>query len=195
MIAQRAWLECAAGHARFRVATTSRRRHHRSRYARTGRDGRDGTGRDGTGRDGTGRDIDGSRGRRLASMAVAQRSVLRFRRYRSRRQVLPTTSARSADRRAHHPRTGESGAAWAWARERRVWRRRLRPATRCGGSPSTVPAMNLDEARGFVREHHHGVLATRDAVDRVQQSPVLVNVDGEGRAIVSSRETAYKVRN
>jgi len=29
----------------------------------------------------------------------------------------------------------------------------------------------------------------------VQQSPVLVNADAEGRAVISSRETAYKVRN
>lgn len=55
--------------------------------------------------------------------------------------------------------------------------------------------MDLDEARRFLREHHRGVLATRRAGGGIQQSPVLVNVDGEGRAIVSSRETAYKVRN
>ena len=55
--------------------------------------------------------------------------------------------------------------------------------------------MDLDEARAFMREHHRAVLATRTAGDGVQQSPVLVNVDGEGRAVVSSRETAYKVRN
>ncbi len=29
----------------------------------------------------------------------------------------------------------------------------------------------------------------------MQQSPVLVNVDGAGNAIISSRETAYKVAN
>ncbi len=55
--------------------------------------------------------------------------------------------------------------------------------------------MNLDDARAFLRDNHRGVLATRSAGDRIQQSPVLVNVDGEGRAIISSRETAYKVRN
>ena len=55
--------------------------------------------------------------------------------------------------------------------------------------------MDLNEARAFLREHHRGVLATRRARGWVQQSPVLVNVDGEGRAIISSRETAYKVRN
>ena len=55
--------------------------------------------------------------------------------------------------------------------------------------------MDLDEARAFIRENHHGVLATRRADDGIQQSPVLVNVDAEGWAIISSREPAYKVRN
>jgi PPOX class probable F420-dependent enzyme len=55
--------------------------------------------------------------------------------------------------------------------------------------------VDLDEARAFMREHHRAVLATRSADDGVQQSPVIVNVDGEGRAIISSREAAYKVRN
>jgi PPOX class probable F420-dependent enzyme len=54
--------------------------------------------------------------------------------------------------------------------------------------------MDLEAAREFMREHHHAVLATRRA-GRIQQTPVLVNVDGEGRAIISSRETAYKVMN
>src|SRR3954467_11263818 len=54
--------------------------------------------------------------------------------------------------------------------------------------------MDLEAAREFMREHHRAVLATRRSA-RIQQSPVLVNVDGEGRAIVSSRETAYKVLN
>jgi len=55
--------------------------------------------------------------------------------------------------------------------------------------------VDLDEARVFLREHHRGVLAARRADGGIQQSPVLVNVDGEGRGIISSRETAYKVRN
>jgi PPOX class probable F420-dependent enzyme len=55
--------------------------------------------------------------------------------------------------------------------------------------------VDLDEARAFLHENHRGVLATRRGDGRIQQSPVLVNVDGEGRAIISSRETAYKVRN
>lgn len=55
--------------------------------------------------------------------------------------------------------------------------------------------MDLGSARAFLEEHHRGVLATRRAGGGIQQSPVLVNVDAEGRAIISSRETAYKVRN
>ena len=55
--------------------------------------------------------------------------------------------------------------------------------------------MDLDDARAFLRDHHRAVLATRRADGGIQQSPVLVNLDGEGRAIVSSREGAYKVRN
>jgi PPOX class probable F420-dependent enzyme len=55
--------------------------------------------------------------------------------------------------------------------------------------------MDLDLARDFARHHHHAVLATRSPGGGVQQSPVLVTVDDEGRFVVSSRETAYKTRN
>jgi PPOX class probable F420-dependent enzyme len=55
--------------------------------------------------------------------------------------------------------------------------------------------MDLERAREFLRNNHHGVLATRRMDGGIQQSPVLVNVDGEGRAIISSRETAYKTKN
>jgi PPOX class probable F420-dependent enzyme len=58
-----------------------------------------------------------------------------------------------------------------------------------------VLTVDLDAARTFLREHHRGVLATRGGDGGIQQSPVLANVDAEGRAIISSRETAYKVRN
>jgi PPOX class probable F420-dependent enzyme len=54
--------------------------------------------------------------------------------------------------------------------------------------------MDLDLARDFVRSHHRAVLATRGS-GRLQQSPVLVGVDEEGRLTVSSRETAYKTRH
>jgi PPOX class probable F420-dependent enzyme len=54
--------------------------------------------------------------------------------------------------------------------------------------------MDLDRARDFVSSNHQAVLATRTP-GGIQQSPVLVGVDKEGRLLVSSRETAYKTRN
>ncbi len=55
--------------------------------------------------------------------------------------------------------------------------------------------MEIDEARAFLREHHRAVLATFRTDGRPQMSPVSVGVDGQGRAVVSTRETAYKIRN
>jgi PPOX class probable F420-dependent enzyme len=55
--------------------------------------------------------------------------------------------------------------------------------------------MDLDEARAFLREHHRGILATARTDGRPQMSPISVGVDGEGRAVISTREDAYKVRN
>jgi PPOX class probable F420-dependent enzyme len=55
--------------------------------------------------------------------------------------------------------------------------------------------MDLDRAREFIRDNHRAVLATRRRDGTVQLGPVLVNLDGEGRAIISSRETAIKVKN
>jgi PPOX class probable F420-dependent enzyme len=54
--------------------------------------------------------------------------------------------------------------------------------------------VDLEEARAFMREHHRAVLANRRR-DGIQQSPVIVAIDDEGRAVISSRETAYKVKN
>jgi PPOX class probable F420-dependent enzyme len=54
--------------------------------------------------------------------------------------------------------------------------------------------MDLEQARAFLRENHRAVLATRRA-EGIQQSPVIAAVDDDGRAIVSSRETALKVKN
>lgn len=55
--------------------------------------------------------------------------------------------------------------------------------------------MDAPEAGSFLQENHRAVLATYRSDGRPQLSPVLVAVDDEGRAIVSSRETAYKVKN
>ena len=52
-----------------------------------------------------------------------------------------------------------------------------------------------DHAKAFLARHHWGVLATRRRNGSLQMSPVTVGLDGAGRAIISSRETAYKVNN
>lgn len=55
--------------------------------------------------------------------------------------------------------------------------------------------MELDAAREFVREHHRAVLHTFRRDGSPQLSPVVVAIDDEGRAIVSTRETSLKVTN
>ncbi|MBV9059355.1 MAG: PPOX class F420-dependent oxidoreductase [Pseudonocardiales bacterium] len=55
--------------------------------------------------------------------------------------------------------------------------------------------MDLDEARAVIAEQHHAVLATLRKDGTPQMSPVVATVDDQGRAVVSSRETAFKVRN
>lgn len=54
--------------------------------------------------------------------------------------------------------------------------------------------MDLDAARDFVRTHHRALLATRSR-GGIQQTPVVVGVDDEGRLTISSRETAYKTKH
>jgi PPOX class probable F420-dependent enzyme len=55
--------------------------------------------------------------------------------------------------------------------------------------------MDVTSAQEFLRENHHAVLSTSRADGRPQLSPVAVGVDGDGRVIISTRETAVKVRN
>jgi PPOX class probable F420-dependent enzyme len=55
--------------------------------------------------------------------------------------------------------------------------------------------MEMDRAREFLRQHHWAILATRRRNGDLQMSPVTVGLDPAGRAIISSRETAYKVNN
>ena len=55
--------------------------------------------------------------------------------------------------------------------------------------------MDIGRAREFLAKNHWGVLATRRKNGNLQMSPVTVGVDGGGCAIISSRETAYKVNN
>lgn len=55
--------------------------------------------------------------------------------------------------------------------------------------------MDADDARAVVSDHHHAVLSTLRPNGRPQLSPVTVAVDDEGYVAISSRETAFKVRN
>ena len=55
--------------------------------------------------------------------------------------------------------------------------------------------MTREEALSFVSTNHRAVLVTRRADGGVQTSPVTVGTDAEGRVVISSRETAYKVRH
>ena len=55
--------------------------------------------------------------------------------------------------------------------------------------------MEVDAARDFMREHHRGILATTRQDGRPQMSAISVGVDGQGRAVISTREGAYKTRH
>ena len=55
--------------------------------------------------------------------------------------------------------------------------------------------MDIDAALGFVRAQHHAVLATLRADGSPQLSPVAAGVDDAGHVVISTRQTAYKVRN
>ena len=55
--------------------------------------------------------------------------------------------------------------------------------------------MDISTATDFLTRHHWGVLTTRRKEGSLQMSPVTVGIDPNGRAIISSRETAYKVNN
>lgn len=54
--------------------------------------------------------------------------------------------------------------------------------------------MDLDEARRFLRDHRRAVLSVRRRDGGPQMSLVMVALDEQGRAVISSRETAYKVK-
>ena len=55
--------------------------------------------------------------------------------------------------------------------------------------------IEIGKAKEFLTQHHWGILATRRKNGNLQMSPVTVGLDDQGRAIISSRETAYKVNN
>jgi len=55
--------------------------------------------------------------------------------------------------------------------------------------------MDVAGAIEFVRSNHHGIMATTRADGRVAMSPIACSVDGTGRVVVSTRETAMKVKH
>ena len=55
--------------------------------------------------------------------------------------------------------------------------------------------MDVADPTSFLRDHHHAVLHTFRGDRTPQLSPVLAVVDEGGRVLVSSRETAMKVKN
>lgn len=55
--------------------------------------------------------------------------------------------------------------------------------------------MDIAEAQKFISQHHRGVLATRKRDGSPQMTPVSPGLDAEGKVIISTRETAYKIKN
>ena len=55
--------------------------------------------------------------------------------------------------------------------------------------------MDAEAAVEFVRDNHRAVLVTRKSNGDPQTSPVTVGVDENGKVVISTRETAYKVKN
>jgi len=55
--------------------------------------------------------------------------------------------------------------------------------------------MDVEQARQFLRENHNAVVCTIRKNGEPALSPIAVGVDEEGFAIISSRETAYKVQH
>ena len=55
--------------------------------------------------------------------------------------------------------------------------------------------MEIEAAREFVREHRDAVLMTRRRDGSPQLSPITCGVDADGMVVVSTRETAIKVKN
>jgi PPOX class probable F420-dependent enzyme len=56
-------------------------------------------------------------------------------------------------------------------------------------------SLTTGDAVAFVAEHHRAVLVTHRQSGGLQSSPVMVGLDDDDQIVISSRETAYKVRN
>ena len=55
--------------------------------------------------------------------------------------------------------------------------------------------MDISEVRHFLGDNHRAVMATTRSDGQPQLSPVTVALDGRDAVVVSSRETAMKVKN
>jgi PPOX class probable F420-dependent enzyme len=55
--------------------------------------------------------------------------------------------------------------------------------------------VDLGDAKAFLENNHRAILITHRPSGGLQTSPVLVGLDDDGRAVISSRETAYKTKN
>jgi PPOX class probable F420-dependent enzyme len=55
--------------------------------------------------------------------------------------------------------------------------------------------MDVSSALDFIRMNHRAVLATTRADGTTQMSPVTAGVDDQDCVVISTRETAYKVRH
>jgi PPOX class probable F420-dependent enzyme len=55
--------------------------------------------------------------------------------------------------------------------------------------------MDIEQARAFIRTQHRAVLATIRKDGAPALTPVTVSVDDAGRVVISTRQTAYKVKN
>ncbi|HLF91072.1 MAG TPA: PPOX class F420-dependent oxidoreductase [Anaerolineales bacterium] len=55
--------------------------------------------------------------------------------------------------------------------------------------------MDIQQAQEFISKNHRAVMMTYKKDGSPQLSPILIGLDAEGYGIISSRETAYKVKN
>ncbi len=55
--------------------------------------------------------------------------------------------------------------------------------------------MTSEDGLRFVTDNHRAVLVTQRSGGGLQTSPVTAGADDDGYVVISSRETAYKVRN
>jgi PPOX class probable F420-dependent enzyme len=55
--------------------------------------------------------------------------------------------------------------------------------------------MEVNEAREFLKDKHHGVLVTRKKDGSLQMTLVSPVISSDGRVIITARERTYKVKN